>query len=853
MQQIAIPLRLSMCLSRPHPRLYAFLLLFFTLWSASGLKAQTNQAPVLKKLIDSLLLPIPDSQKTQLAITISAHYAKAPGSTKKNMDTASIYCEKAALFAEKTGSELLMARAKMQKAKLLLLNREFTQGISLFKQSENYFLEHNLLPEVSTAWWWVQNNVVRYEQTFDFMLNVAEQSTKYYHKVNYKVWKYLSLATIADIHFQQGYLDNAEEEMEAIIKGLEEAKYNYIHYYYHQLSYIARYKGNYAKALHFDLEAVNNLVLPRDSFYARKYYIDIGDLYYNFEQKDKYREYNLKAAQYFQGKTPLSHAFHEATILAFRDSNYQKTLDVLLTGVKNYPPVNPSELYNANLQIAYSYAILKQYALAEKYYLEILKQEQELNRGHNMNALYTHYYVAKFYCTWEKFDKAEPLVARLLLVPKGRSPLGVQREAHYMKYQIDSAKGNFKSALFHLLKFKEYYDIIYSTTKSWQLQEITIKYETQQKEHLLKALTDSNLYQQARFRILSDSIIADTRQRQIEDLKKRLELSRKNKDLRLLYAENLLSQSKVTLLSDSIENTKRLRQLWDQQQQLLASQKEQRIKLLSSETELGRRRLADAQLRQKLNVIGIGLLLLLCATLGYFYWLKQKNNKHIQSANKALKRLVDEKEWLLKEVHHRVKNNLHTVVSLLESQSTFLSDDALAAVVSSQNRVYTMSLIHQKLYTSENITQVDMSVYLPELIQYLEQCFEVRSKIRFTHTIERIRLSGSMAVPVGLIVNEAVTNSIKYAFADSRSPCIHISLQTVDVCKVKLSIADNGRGIAQQALHNHKNSLGLTLMQGLAKDIGGKLAIANAGGTSISVIFDLVDEPVCEEMSTAQG
>src|SRR6185436_5861909 len=104
--------------------------------------------------------------------------------------------------------------------------------------------------------------------------------------------------------------------------------------------------------------------------------------------------------------------------------------------------------------------------------------------------------------------------------------------------------------------------------------------------------------------------------------------------------------------------------------------------------------------------------------------LRKRNNTVITHKNEQLQHFLTEKEWLLKEIHHRVKNNLQIVMSLLNSQSAFIENDAaLTAIHDSQHRVQAMSLIHQKLYGSENVSSIDMSFYIPELVSYLADSF----------------------------------------------------------------------------------------------------------------------------------
>ena len=240
--------------------------------------------------------------------------------------------------------------------------------------------------------------------------------------------------------------------------------------------------------------------------------------------------------------------------------------------------------------------------------------------------------------------------------------------------------------------------------------------------------------------------------------------------------------------------------------------------------------------------------LLLFAILGFvgcrFYRYKQKDNdsilkshKLVELKNKQLELLVEEKEWLLKEVHHRVKNNLHTIICLLESQAAFMENDALEAMENSQNRIYTMSLIHQKLYQSDDIQTIDMSIYIPELLQYLKDIFDTSSdQICFHINIAQISLSQTIAIPIALILNEAVTNSIKYAFPGNTGGEIWVSLQEEN-SSIKLELADNGVGITNNIQDIEPLSLGLQLIKGLSKEIQGDLIIKSEGGVKITMIF----------------
>jgi two-component sensor histidine kinase len=214
-----------------------------------------------------------------------------------------------------------------------------------------------------------------------------------------------------------------------------------------------------------------------------------------------------------------------------------------------------------------------------------------------------------------------------------------------------------------------------------------------------------------------------------------------------------------------------------------------------------------------------------------------KKNNSLQELLNEKDLLLEEKEWLRKEIHHRVKNNLHTVLSLLESQSAFLKKEALIANLDSQHRVYSMSLIHQKLYQSESLTCLDMSIYIPELINYLRESFDTKQKIKFILHIEPVSLNVTQSLAVGIIMTEAITNSIKYAFPETNNGIIEISMKKIADDNILLCISDNGVGFAETINLSQTNSLGMRLMKGLSEDINAQFTIESIRGIKITVQF----------------
>jgi two-component sensor histidine kinase len=212
------------------------------------------------------------------------------------------------------------------------------------------------------------------------------------------------------------------------------------------------------------------------------------------------------------------------------------------------------------------------------------------------------------------------------------------------------------------------------------------------------------------------------------------------------------------------------------------------------------------------------------------------------SLTRQLRRRNAEKEVLLKEIHHRVKNNLQIISSLLYLQSRQITDEAaLDAVREGQNRVDAMGLIHQKLYMGTNVAAVDMPDYLQQLGATLLDSFGKHDEqVEIRYQIQPLRLDVDTAVPLGLIVNELVTNALKYAFPDGRRGIIDIALWKNEAGKLCLKVADNGTGNASDnAAKTGSTAFGTNLVQMLSKKLKGTPQIqASPTGYSTLIEFD---------------
>lgn len=238
------------------------------------------------------------------------------------------------------------------------------------------------------------------------------------------------------------------------------------------------------------------------------------------------------------------------------------------------------------------------------------------------------------------------------------------------------------------------------------------------------------------------------------------------------------------------------------------------------------------------------IFLLLSGTAGYY--LNQFRTKkqarllqnELQEKIICLQIADEEHDWLIKEIHHRVKNNLQIVISLLNTQANYETDKyAKQAIRNSQHRMYAISLVHQRLYQSGNVSEVDMLIYSHELIEYLKDVFDVSERITIEMDMKPLLLDISMAVAFGLIVNEAVSNAFKYAFPAKAPGKVKVSLESEDLLNYKLSISDNGIGFQENDHYDPADSFGNTLIAGLTRQLGGTMETINKNGVAIIIIF----------------
>lgn len=211
-----------------------------------------------------------------------------------------------------------------------------------------------------------------------------------------------------------------------------------------------------------------------------------------------------------------------------------------------------------------------------------------------------------------------------------------------------------------------------------------------------------------------------------------------------------------------------------------------------------------------------------------------------KKAEEKLRFYLKEKETLLREIHHRVKNNLQVLLSLLRIQSRRIKDQHdLRLYKESQDRVRSMALIHEELYQSKDYAQVNFSQYIRTLSSRLFHAYKVdTNRIRISIEAEEISLDINKAVPLGLVLNELLTNAIQHAFEKNKGGTVQIQLHSLDKNQIRLGVKDDGKGFPQNVDFRNSDSMGMQLVCDLVKQLKGDIELKREKGTSFQITFE---------------
>jgi two-component sensor histidine kinase/tetratricopeptide (TPR) repeat protein len=539
---------------------------------------------------------------------------------------------------------------------------------------------------------------------------------------------------------------------------------------YDLLGVVSGSMGDYKEAIRYGLLAVEMAEAAHDTTtQMATFYNRIGMTYNKMNDFEKGLAYFKKGIGFAERNRDQNAAFIftlNITRTLIKLNRPSEALLILQNFIKKDPGAVASQEVTVNDCFLKIYSSLKQYPLAQKYYEKLVwtfktdTTQSEYTRGFICRSVIQFLFMTGQYSKMPYYLKVNEEVAENLGALRDLS------ENHLWWFRVDSAQSRYASAINHYQTYKSLNDSLFNETKSKQIAQLQIQYETEKKDQ----------------------------------------------DIKL---------------------------------------KDQSIDLLTKRDQLQQATLHQARTSRNM-VLGSTILLTLLLGLGYNrYRLKQKTNKilssqqkEIEKKNEALQRLADEREWLVKEIHHRVKNNFHIVQGLLGTQSGYLkNEEAINALADSRHRVQAMSLIHQKLYQSDNLSAINMADYIHELTYYLRDSFRSAPSIQFNLQVDPVELDLSHCIPLGLIMNEAITNAIKYAFPDNQVGLITVNLKRRMLNHLMLVISDNGIGLPKGFDTANPVSMGMRLMKGLSDDIDARFSIDGHTGTGTEIRLEFIFEP----------
>jgi len=695
-----------------------------------------------------------DREKARLLLRLSNLYIVSEQDLPTAKDAVR-YADQAIAISKVIKDEVLLAEGCLLRSHLAQIQHDYPRGkglaveaIRLFQRQQNF----NQEGEARVLFW---SNSVLSGLPYEERIPLLTKAAACFHAGGNKCREADCLREIGDVYHILGEFGKALNELKKSMELAKPLDCPHLEGTYDLLDICYVMLGDYSAAIENGLMAIKTAEesgkggsLSMCTYYCRLglAYIRANDLI----SGKKCLERSIDIAIKCKDANSIGFLTLTRANLLLEEHKPLKALALLQSMIYQYPEIRKGrEMEIANFMI-HIYQQLEQYERAKPFAASV-EQFLASDPSDPILVAYSYNHLIPYYIAAGDLKKAAFYTnAFSAFCKKANLPI-FNSNYEMIRFRLDSARGNYLSAIRHLQQYNVINDSLANETKSMQINQLGILFETEKKDRNIQALTNTSKLQQSHLR--------------------------------------------------------------------------------------------QATLRQNIYFGGALLLLVILSLLFYSFRIKQKTNRKlreqqqvIHSKNDSLQHLLTEKEWLVKEIHHRVKNNLHMVAGLLASQAEFLQgEEALSAITDSQHRVQAMSLIHQKLYQSEDLSYTEMSSYIFDLTEYIRDAFGRNVIIQLE--IEKVSFSLSYSVPIGLILNEAVTNALKYAFPDGRKGIIKILLKSVSVSEYILTVTDDGVGLPEDFNPANAMSLGINLMMGLSADINGTFHVDGGHGTEICVSF----------------
>jgi len=450
-------------------------------------------------------------------------------------------------------------------------------------------------------------------------------------------------------------------------------------------------------------------------------------------------------------------------------------------------------------------------------------KETSLKNGYYMQAVLANSYIINFYEKNKLYEEALKYAIENEILSAKAGILYNEYLSVKIKYDLLKKLGRNTEANSTADRLFSLKDSLLSVQRRNLVYELDTRYKTEQKEKEIALLTSQHELSRLQLKTETEKREALQRENQLKEEK----LAKEHLLRQALERENILVDS-------SLAQQQRLNLILDQQSGLKESEL-QKEKLLSSaltrENELKQVSINKDKKSKQTLWAGMGLLAM---AGGIILWQFSRQVKK----NRIIKKQAEEMEVLNREIHHRVKNNLQVISSLLDIQSQTLKDEEAAEVIKeSRQRVQSMAFIHQNLYQSNTVQEIELNNYINNLADHLFQSYNIRKdKIRFTTDIDKISLHSDTVIPLGMILNELISNSLKYAFKDIEEGEIKVAMKQREN-ELLLQVKDNGRGLPAGFDVNKLQSFGFKVIRAFAQKLKAKLVIDGSHGTDVQLVI----------------
>ena len=663
---------------------------------------------------------------------------------QSELKLAKNYIDSVFIYSKKEGLEKQKGKAYLNLGDYYYYSSLYDSSIVNYKLSLRIFIKLNDVENSANAY---SNLGSVYFTKSDYNLAIkyfvkAADSQKNTNKPEETAVIYNNIATV------YYYIDNYSEAIKYYNLSLEIKKkfkaYKSIAMSLNNIANVYEIIGENEKAINFYFEAIEYCDKTNDKVLKAITYNNIAGVYKNWEQYSKALELYNNALDI---KTELKDLNGVANILNNIGLVYKLKLELEVSEKYLIKAKDIFKNIGNKRRLAITYSNIGNVKMLQQDFEESIKWfnmsailNDSINSPQGLALDYLN--LANVYLSINNTIEASKYSKKCLNLINKSKLHSIKLDFYKLQSKLYKTKGDFEKAYIYYLKYSNIKDSVFSKEKHEKLNDLSIKYETEKKNHRIEILNTRN-------------------KSQLNEIKaRRLE-----------------------------------RNLW----------------------------------------IGISILAVFLGSISvYFFLNKKKLSEKLSQKNELIEKTLGEKDVLLREIHHRVKNNLQIISSLLNMQSRFLNDDKSKEIVAeSQNRIKSMSLIHQKLYQETNLTGIETESYFTELIDSLCLSYGI-SKDKTNISIENLLLDVDTAIPMGLILNEMISNAFKYGVKRESGRFTFLFKKTSDK-ELFVMVKDNGLGIPKDFDIKKSKSYGMKLIQSLSKKLKADVNFENNEGLEITM------------------